>query len=174
MEMTELTDPREFPENLGAGPDEEFGVHPLRPVRRRRVLTVVAIGMLGIGTVLAYLLYSIYSDSPRSLSSSQGSGPLSLDTGVKLEDFRDFQQSASRAQRSTEQSLKAQQSEILRLSAQINLLSAKVDSLQRPAPAVEPTPSPPNRTSPARKRTTSPPRPSTSDISVGGAPLPSR
>lgn len=171
----ELTDQRESPGNFDDGLVDEFGAHPLRPARRRRLLPMlVAIVLLAIGSASAFLLYSMFGERLPSIASPQLPAPLTADTGVKLEDFRDFQQRANRAQQSTEQLLQAQQSEIVRLSDQINLLSSKVDLLQRPATAVDPSPSPPIRTPPARKRPASSPRPSANDISVGGAPLPSR
>jgi hypothetical protein len=170
-----LTDQREYHEAEVA---EEFGVHPLRPVGRRRSVILpiaVATGLLATGIALALYLYWTYSDSLPSSTSPQAPASLTADTGVKLEDFRDFQQRANRSQQSTEQLLKAQQSEIVRLSDLLNLIAAKVDLLQRPTASVDDSsPSAPIRTAPARKKNPTSPRPSASDISVGGAPLPVR
>jgi hypothetical protein len=117
----------------------------------------------------------MYSNGLPSFASPQMVPSLTADTGVKLEDFRDFQQRVNRSQQSTEQLLMTQQLEIVRLSDQLSLLFKKVDLLQRPAASVdEPLPSPSIRTSPARRKNASSTRPSASDISVGGAPLPGR
>lgn len=176
LENDELTDQRDSPGNFDDGLAQEFGVHPLRPTRRRRLLPiVVAIVLLTIGSVLVFLLYSMYSDGLPSFASPQILAPLTADTGVKLEEFSDFRRQANRFQQSTEQLLKAHQSELVRLSDQLNLLAEKVDLLQHPAaPVVDPLPSPPIRTSPVRKRNSTSPRRPASDISVGGAPLPGR
>jgi uncharacterized coiled-coil protein SlyX len=177
LEYDELTDQRESSEILDDGLADEFGAHPLRPARRRRLLPMIAaIVLLVIGSALAFVWYSMYSDGLPPFASPQMPAPLTADTGIKLEDFRAFQERVNRIQLSTEQLLTAQQLEIVRLSDQLNILSGKVDLLQRPAASVDNPPQPPppmTRSTPPRKKNASS-RSDTSPISVGGAPLPGR
>ena len=150
---------------------EEFDDHPLRTHRRRSVAPmVVASGLLIIGIALALLLYMNFRDPP-SVAFPRPSGV----TGLQLEDLQALQQQTNRSLQSTEQQLKALETELSRLFEQLNLLSGKVDLLQGPAASVDDPPlSPPIRAAPARKKKTSSRQKPASQISVGGAPLPSR
>ena len=94
------------------------------------------------------------------------------DKTVGLKDFQAFQQQITGTLQSTAQLVAAQQAEIKRLSDQVAALTAKIDTLQRPAASAQaaaPAASPPAPVA-ARKKSAAPKQPPA--ISVGGAPLP--
>lgn len=149
-----------------------------RPARRRWIMPIaVAIGLalFGVGSAFAWRAYGGVPFTLPSFATGQPAAPAvaAADRPVGLKDLQALQQQIAGPMQSTAQLLAAQQVEIKRLSEQLSALTAKVDSLERPAasaqaslPAAAPLPvSPAPRKKPAARK---PP----AAISVGGAPLP--
>jgi uncharacterized coiled-coil protein SlyX len=160
-------------------PDEIEDLHQPVPVpaRRRWVPIAVFAGLALLGSASAWAWYAWGNGFPAlpSFTSSvaaPGAAPEVPDKTVGLKDFQAFQQQIAATLQSTGQLVAAQQAEIKRLSDQVAALTAKIDTLQRPAASAQataPAPPPPPPAA-ARKRPAAPKQ--EPGISVGGAPLP--
>jgi uncharacterized coiled-coil protein SlyX len=148
------------------------------PGRRRWVSIAVAAALALFGSASALLWHAWgggLSELP-SFTSSAAPGSASAeipDKTVGLKDFQVFQQQIAATMQSTAQLVAAQQAEIKRLSDQVAVLAAKIDTLQRPpasAQAAAPVPPPPAPPPAARKKPAAAKPPP--GISTGGAPLP--
>ncbi|HEV7410930.1 MAG TPA: hypothetical protein VGO01_20800 [Bradyrhizobium sp.] len=144
------------------------------PGRRRWVPIAVAAGLALFGSASALLWNTWGGGLPALPSFTAGAAPAEIpDKTVGLKDFQAFQQQIAATVQSTAQLVAAQQAEIKRLSDQVTALTAKIDTLQRPAAtaqAAAPVPPPAPPAPAARKKPAAPKQPP--GISVGGAPLP--
>jgi uncharacterized coiled-coil protein SlyX len=156
-------------------PDEIQNLHQPAPARRRWVPIAVLAGLALLGSASAAAWYA-WGDGLPALPSftSSGAAPAEVsDKTVGLKDFQAFQQQIAATTQSTAELVAAQQAEIKRLSDQVAALTAKIDTLQRPAASAQaaaPAPPPPPPPAAARKRPAAPKQ--APGISVGGAPLP--
>jgi uncharacterized coiled-coil protein SlyX len=156
-------------------PDEiEDPQHPA-PARRRWVPVAVVAGLAMLGAASA-LLWNAWGNGLPALPSfmSSGAAPGAAPTDVAdkpvgLKDFQAFQQQIAGTLQSNAQLVAAQQAEIKRLSDQVAALSAKIDTLQRPAASAQGG-APDLPPLAARKKPAAAKLPP--GISTGGAPLP--
>jgi uncharacterized coiled-coil protein SlyX len=162
-------------------PDEIEDLHQPAPARRRRWVPVaVAAGLALFGSGSAWLWHAWGGGLPALPSIMSGMAPGAAPAGVPdktvgLKDFQAFQQQIAATTQSTAQLVAAQQVEIKRLSDQIAALTAKIDTLQRPAASAQaaaPVPPPPPPPAAARKKPAAAAPKQPPGISVGGAPLP--
>jgi len=147
------------------------------PARRRWVPIAFVAGLALLGAASAGAWYALgngFPALPSFTSSGAAPGPAEVpDKTVGLKDFQAFQQQIAATLQSTAQLVAAQQAEIKRLSDQVAALTAKIDTLQRPAASAQvaaPVPPPPPAAARKRPAAAAPKQPP--GISVGGAPLP--
>ena len=158
-------------------PEQESGRGPLF-----HIVIGVMLACFGSGSALVARAYGMGLPTLPSLTSGAsvaGSPAPAAVKPVALSDLQALQQQVAGAVQSTERLLTAQQAEIKRLSDQVDVLSGKLDLLQRPLssaqaalPTQTPAPKPVAAAKPKKPAQVPSQVQSTGTISTGGAPLP--
>ena len=159
-------------------PDETHELHQPPPPQRRRWVPIALVAGLAVFGVVSAVLWYVWGYGLPALPSftsitAPAAAPAEVpDKTVGLKEFQALQQQIAATTQSTAQLVAAQQAEIKRLSDQVSALTAKIETLQNPAPAAQAdAPAPPPATPAGRKRPAAAPK-QPPGISVGGAPLP--
>jgi uncharacterized coiled-coil protein SlyX len=146
----------------------------LGPPRSRKAATFAVIALLIAAAAVAYVWLNYDGIVQNVVSAGQPATAQPVTNQretVALEDFQALQKQTADSLKSLSENLIAQKSELQRLSEQVSVLAAKLDTIQSTAATAPPQQAVPARPAipTARKR---PSAPAPGPVSIGGAPLP--